>query len=125
MENSTTVGVIREEKVILKLTYGKTLSLSNVWYVPSLRKNLVSESLLNQAGHKFVMEDEKVVLTKNREFVDKGYMSNGMLVLNTISMNPNIFGFAFIVESIDLWHGRLGHVIMKLEDLRLSKALFA
>ena len=77
MGNSTTVEVIRKWKIILKLTSEKTLSLSNVLYVPSLCRNLVSESMLNRAGLKIILEGDKVVLTKNGEFVGKGYLSNG------------------------------------------------
>ena len=47
MGNTTTTKVIEKGNVILKLTSGKTLSLSNVLYVPSLRRNLVSRLLLN------------------------------------------------------------------------------
>ncbi|KAA0033483.1 ty1-copia retrotransposon protein [Cucumis melo var. makuwa] len=87
MENSVTAGVIEKGKIILKLTFEKTLSLSNVLYVSSLSRNLVSGSLLNQAGLKIVLEGDKVVLTKNGKFVGKGYLSNGLFVLNTVSMN--------------------------------------
>ena len=72
MENSVTVGVIGKGKVILKLTSEKTLSLSNTLYVPSLCKNLVSGSLLNRVSLKIILEGDKVVLTKNGEFVGKG-----------------------------------------------------
>ncbi|KAA0042080.1 ty1-copia retrotransposon protein [Cucumis melo var. makuwa] len=123
MGNSATAGVIGKEKVILKLTSEKTLSLSNVLYVSSLRRNLVSGSLLNRTGLKIVLEGDKVVLTKNGDFVGKGYLSNGLFVLNTISMNANASSSAYVIESANLWHGRLGHVnfasIRKLKDLRL------
>ncbi|KAA0068137.1 ty1-copia retrotransposon protein [Cucumis melo var. makuwa] len=123
MENSATAGVIGKGKVILKLTSGKTSSLCNVLYVPSLRRNLVSGSLLNRAGLKIVLEGDKVVLTKNEDFVGKGYLSNGLFVLNTISINANASSSAYVIEYANLWHGRLGHVnftsIRKLKDLRL------
>ncbi|TYK01594.1 ty1-copia retrotransposon protein [Cucumis melo var. makuwa] len=123
MENSATTRVIGKGKVILNLTSGKTLSLSNVLYVPSLRRNLVSGSMLNQVGLKTVLEDDKVVLTKNEDFVGKGYLSNGLFVLNTIFINENASSSAYVIESVNLWHGRLGHVnfasIRKLKDLRL------
>ncbi|KAA0056672.1 ty1-copia retrotransposon protein [Cucumis melo var. makuwa] len=123
MGNSATSGVIGKGKVILKLTSGKTLSLSNVLYVPSLRRNLVSGSLLNRAGLKIVLEGDKVILTKNGDFVGKGCLSNGLFVLNTISMNANASSSAYVIEFANLWHGRLGHVnfasIRKLKDLRL------
>ncbi|KAA0049713.1 ty1-copia retrotransposon protein [Cucumis melo var. makuwa] len=63
-------------------------------------RNLVSVSLLNGAGLKIVLEGDKIVLTKNGEFVGKGYLSNGLSVLNTVSINLS----AYIVESADLWH---------------------
>ncbi|KAL0555831.1 hypothetical protein IC582_004332 [Cucumis melo] len=123
MGNSAIAGVIGKRKVILKLTSGKTLSLSNVLYVPSLRRNLVSGSLLNQAGLKIILESDKVVLTKNGDFIGKRYLSNGLFMLNTISMNANASSSAYVIESANLWHDRLGNVnfasIRKLKDLRL------
>ncbi|KAL0349309.1 UNVERIFIED_CONTAM: hypothetical protein Sangu_1158700 [Sesamum angustifolium] len=50
MGNSTTAGVLGKGKILLKLTPGKTLALIDVLYVLSLRRNLVSGSLLNKAG---------------------------------------------------------------------------
>ena len=126
MGNTATAEVIGKVKVILKLNSGKTLSPSNVLYVPSLHRNLVSGSLLNRVGLKIILEGDKVVLTKNGEFVGKGYLSNGLFVLNTTFMNANTSSFAYIIESIDLWHGRLGHVnfasIRKHKDLKLINA---
>ena len=52
MGDSTTCVVTGKGKVLLKLTSGKTLSLNNVLYVPSLRRNLVSEAHLNKVGLK-------------------------------------------------------------------------
>lgn len=43
-------------KILLKLNSGKSLSLQNVLYVPSLRGNLISGALLNKAGVKLVFE---------------------------------------------------------------------
>ena len=41
--------VIGKGKVLLKLTYGKKLALSDVLHVPDIRSNLVSMSLLGKA----------------------------------------------------------------------------
>ena len=43
-----------------------------------------------------------MVLTKNGEFFVKGYMSNGLFVLNTAFMNVNISSYAYVIEAIDL-----------------------
>nr|GMC99741.1 Retrovirus-related Pol polyprotein from transposon TNT 1-94 [Ipomoea batatas] len=46
--------------VEIKLCFGKYLFLSNVIYVPSLRRNLVSGPLLVRAGIKLVFESEQL-----------------------------------------------------------------
>ncbi|KAL0304022.1 UNVERIFIED_CONTAM: hypothetical protein Sradi_6270300 [Sesamum radiatum] len=71
MGNSATAGVLGKGKVLLKLTSGKTLALQDVLYVPSLRRNLISGSLLNKVGLKIVLEADKVIITKNGDFIGK------------------------------------------------------
>ncbi|RVW64853.1 Retrovirus-related Pol polyprotein from transposon TNT 1-94 [Vitis vinifera] len=82
MGNSATSEIKGQGKVILKMTSGKELTLTNVLYVPEIRKNLVSGSLLNNHGFRLVFESNKVVLSKSRMYVGKGYMSDGMWKLN-------------------------------------------
>ncbi|KAL0348975.1 UNVERIFIED_CONTAM: hypothetical protein Sangu_1125300 [Sesamum angustifolium] len=83
MGNSATAGVMGKGKVLLKLTSGKILALLDVLYVPSLRRNLISGSLLNKVGLKIVLESDKVIITRNGDFIGKGYLSDGLFVLNT------------------------------------------
>ncbi|KAL0344271.1 UNVERIFIED_CONTAM: hypothetical protein Sangu_1314500 [Sesamum angustifolium] len=72
MGNSATAGVMGKGKVLLKLTSGKILALLDVLYVPSLRRNLISDSLLNKVGLKIVLESDKVIITRNGDFIGKG-----------------------------------------------------
>ena len=58
------------------MTFGKELTLTNVLYVPEIRKNLVSGSLLNSHRFWLVFESNKFVLSKSRMYVGKGYMSH-------------------------------------------------
>ncbi|KAL0453548.1 UNVERIFIED_CONTAM: hypothetical protein Slati_1332900 [Sesamum latifolium] len=60
MGNSATAGILEKRKVLLKLTSGKTLALQDVLYVPSIRRNLISGSLLNKVGLKIVLEADKI-----------------------------------------------------------------
>jgi hypothetical protein len=46
MENRSYARVLGVDTVILKFTLGKTVLLKNVQHVPSIKKNLVSGSLL-------------------------------------------------------------------------------
>ena len=50
MGNSTTSDTKGQGKVVLKMTYGKKMTLTNGLYVPEIHKNLVSGSLLNSHG---------------------------------------------------------------------------
>nr|GEY25544.1 hypothetical protein [Tanacetum cinerariifolium] len=54
----------------------KKFKLTNVLYVPEVRKNLVSGWLLNKFGFRFVFESDKFVLSKNQIYVGKGYAMN-------------------------------------------------
>ena len=51
--------------VDLKFTLGKIVQLKNVQHVPTIRKNLVSVSLLLRDGFKVVLESNKVVMSKH------------------------------------------------------------
>ncbi len=51
----------------------KKLILINVFYVPEIRKNLVSVNLLCKKGVKAIVEFDNLNLSKGRVFVGKGY----------------------------------------------------
>ena len=125
MGNSATSDIKGQGKAVLKIAYGKELTLTNVLYVPEIRKNLVFGSLLNSHGFRLVFESDKFVLSKSGIYVGKGYMSGGMWKLNVMTiikseMNKASFS-AYILESSNLWHGKLEHVnhdtLRKLIDL--------
>nr|GEW90621.1 60S ribosomal protein L23a [Tanacetum cinerariifolium] len=77
--NSATADIKGEGDVILKMTSEKELKLTNVLYVPEIRKNLVSGWLLNKFGFRLVFESDKFVLSKNQMYVGRGYAINAKL----------------------------------------------
>lgn len=110
MGNSASAQVLGKGTMDLELTFGKILTLNDVYFVLEIRKNLVSVTLLNKFGFKLVVKGDKVNVTKCGVFVGKGYVCNVMIKL-TINKN-NIF--AYITEhSSTLWHEILGHVNYK------------
>jgi len=124
--DSSTTKVLGKGKVLLKLTSGKTLALVDVLHVPTMRANLISVSLLGRAGVKVSFESDKIIMTKNNVFVEKGYCNQGLFVLNISDViNGNVATSAYMVESI--WHTRLGHVnvayIKKMQSLGLISGL--
>ncbi|GJT45154.1 retrovirus-related pol polyprotein from transposon TNT 1-94 [Tanacetum coccineum] len=86
MGNSVTADIKGEGDVILKMTSKKELKLTNY---------------------------DKFVLSKNQMYVGKGYALNGMFKLNVMVVMNNINKMnssTYLIESSNVWHGRLGHV---------------
>ena len=88
--------------------------LTNVLYVPEIRKNLVSGLLLNNHGFRLVFESNKFVPSKSGMYVGKGYISDCMWKLNVMTIiksNMNRESAStYMLELSSLCHGRLGHV---------------
>lgn len=87
MKNSTIARVLGKGNIFLKLTSGKNIVLDDVLYVLSLSRNFVYGNLLNKAGLKIVFEAAKVIITRNREFVRKGYLSKWVVCSEYYSYN--------------------------------------
>ncbi|CAM9000087.1 unnamed protein product [Rhodiola kirilowii] len=104
MGNSATSEVKGKGSVILKMTSGKELKLTNVSYVADNRKNLVSGALLDAHGFKIVFESQKVVLSKNGMYVGRGYVKDGMWKLNVIAIKTinKESSSAYLLESSNL-----------------------
>jgi hypothetical protein len=88
MENGSHVHVLGVGMVNLKLTSGKTMRLKNVQHIPTIKKNLVSGSLLCRDGFKLVFESNKCVLSKYGNCIGKRYESGGLFHLS-LSENCN------------------------------------
>ena len=71
MGDSRSTLVIDKEKVILKLTSTKVLTLCDILHVRDIHWNLVSVSLLGKTGVLILFDYDKIVLTKNNAFVGK------------------------------------------------------
>jgi hypothetical protein len=78
MGNGSHASVRGVGTVDLKLTLGKIVQLKNVQHVPSINKNLVSDSLLCRDGFKIVLESNKFIVSKCGQFIGKGYVCGGL-----------------------------------------------
>ena len=88
------------------------MQLKNAQHVPTIRKNLVSTSLLLRDGFKVVLKSNKIVLSKHGQFIGKGYECGGLFCLSLVdfcnkSVN-HIYGT--INDNASVWHSRLCHV---------------
>ncbi|PHU01485.1 hypothetical protein BC332_31272 [Capsicum chinense] len=89
MANSATAKVEGTGKICLKMTSSKLLTLKNVLYVPELRRNLISISLLDKNGFKCVTVSEKIVISKGEMYVGKGYLTEGLYKMNVMIVGIN------------------------------------
>jgi len=98
--------------VDLKFTSGKIVQLRNVQHVPTIRKNLVSVSLLLRDGFKVVLESNKVVMSKHGQFIGKGYDCGGLFRLSLADFcNKSVNHICGTINDISsVWHSRLCHV---------------
>ncbi|XP_062119205.1 uncharacterized protein LOC133832951 [Humulus lupulus] len=87
MGNSATSKIEGQGKVILKMTFGKELTLNNVLYISDIRKNLVSCSLLNKHGFHMVLESDK----------DQGLESEDKLRRRNRINTEKSFGLDFLI----------------------------
>jgi hypothetical protein len=90
--------------------------ISNVWYVPSFKKTLLSLILICQSGHQIVIEDGVIKINSikdNYKTMMIGY-EDGKLLIMKGTIIPRMKYFAGLVEigitPIRLWHVHFGHL---------------
>ena len=80
--DARTAKVVGKGKVVLKLTFGKSVALNVVLHVLDMRRNLVYGFVLNRAGLKLAFESNKLVLSRNGDFVGKSFCHRGLFILD-------------------------------------------
>jgi hypothetical protein len=125
MGNGSHASVCGVGTVDLKFTSGKIVQLRNVQHVPTIRKNLVSVSLLLRNGFKVVLDSNKVVMSKHGQFIGKGYDCGGLFRLSLADFcNKSVNHICGIInDNSSVCHSRLYHVnfglMSHLSSLRL------
>lgn len=100
---STQYVVEEMRKVALKMSFEKELTLNNILYVPDIRNNLISGSLLNKFAIHMIFESDIVVLSKSKMYVDNDYVTYEFFKLNVmIVVNKNEVMYAYLLESFNL-----------------------
>jgi len=66
-----------------------------------MRKNLVFGFLLNKTGLKLVFESNKLVLSRNGDFVGKGFCHGGLFVLDADCENMKQVKYFFCLFALD------------------------
>jgi hypothetical protein len=123
MGNGSRAHVLGVGTVILKFTSGKMVPLKSVQHVPSIKKNLVSASMLCRDGYKVVLESNKCVVSNHGTFVGKGYDCGGLFRLSLHDVCRKMVNSVNFSDESALWHSRFCHAsfgcLMRLANLNL------
>jgi hypothetical protein len=103
MGNGSHVHVLGVGMVDLKFTSGKTVLLKNMQHVPSIKKNLISGSMMCRNSYKIVLESNKCVMLRHDTFVGKGYDCGGMFRLSLLDVCNKVVNTVDISNESDLW----------------------
>jgi hypothetical protein len=80
-------------------------------HVLSIKKNLVSGSLLCRDGFKLAFESNKSVVSRYETFVGKGYESGGLFHFSLMdSCNNNVVNHVRHDDGCNIWHSQLCHI---------------
>ena len=100
--------------VSLNLPSGHVLLLKDVVYVPSMRRNLISVSILDKCGYAFEFGNGKLDVYFNSIIVGSGVLYDGLYMLNMNDMFVNsVIGHKrsrVDGNSSKLWHRRMRHI---------------
>lgn len=103
--------------------YGKEVkcTVKNVFYVPSLRRNLLSVKRLEMAGIRVVFADGQVCLYNNKILIGLGYRNN-LYEISFRVQNVECLNTETENDVTKIWHKRLGHICYSnLEKLIKNK----
>jgi hypothetical protein len=126
MGNGSHASVRGVGMIDLKLTSRKIVQLKNVQHVPSINKNLVSNSLFCRDGFKVVLESNKFVVSKCGQFIGKGYVCGDLFrfsVSNLCNKSVNNICDGINESDASIWYSHLCHLnfgsISRLSSLNL------
>jgi hypothetical protein len=102
MGNGSCAHVLGAGTVNLKFTSGKTMLLKNVHHVSSIKKNLVSSSMMCRDGYKIILESNKYVVSRHGTFIGKGYDCGGLFRLFLFDVCNKVVNIANISDESDL-----------------------
>ncbi|KAM2147950.1 hypothetical protein ACFX1Q_004634 [Malus domestica] len=104
------IGTVR-----IKLESGFILELQDVFYVPSIRRNLVSVSQLVKKNFELSINDSGFIIYQDLQIIGNGFHVGGMFQLNIREScyMANMVGQKRLHQSetsSTLWHKRLDHI---------------
>ena len=113
--NGSNISAVAVGSLDLHLASGLVLNLKNVYYVPSVFRNILSVSCLDADGFCFEISNSCMVIRKDNIFYANAFISNGLYLLDIkddkqlLNVNNKRLKSSQTDETL-LWHHRLGHI---------------
>ena len=110
--NGSCISAVAVGSLDLHLSSGLVLNLRNVYYFPSVFRNIISVSCLDAEGFDFKIRNSCMVIRKDNIFYANAFISNGLYLLDTkddkqlLNINNKRLKTSQNVETL-LWHHRL------------------
>jgi hypothetical protein len=120
--DDSTVEIMGKGTIVFQ---GDQWVLSDVYYIPRLRSNLVSLGQLTEMGHRVLLDDDMLeVVNKQiaRMIMRVPRTLNRMYKIELSTIEPKCL-MASIDDQAWLWHGRLGHVNFRSLKQLVSKEM--
>ncbi|KAL0402423.1 UNVERIFIED_CONTAM: hypothetical protein Slati_4272200 [Sesamum latifolium] len=101
MGNSSTAEVLGIGSVDLKFPSGRILSLKGVHHVSTVRRNIISGSVIVREGYELAFKFNKVVIQQFGIFIGKGYLDDGLFKFRVENDKNDISGS--IVLNVEIY----------------------
>ncbi|KAG8499626.1 hypothetical protein CXB51_006086 [Gossypium anomalum] len=114
MGNNASCKIAGVGTIKVKMFDGVVRTLSDVWYVPELKRNLISLSTLDSKGYRYTAERGVLKISKGSLVVMKGQRKTAKLYVlqgSTVTGDAAVASSSLSDDDITkLWHMRLGHM---------------
>ncbi|KAD5961160.1 hypothetical protein E3N88_12633 [Mikania micrantha] len=108
--DESTVGIKGKGTVLFDCKTGDQFALTNVYYIPALKNNVISLGQLTEGGYEAVMKDNYLRLFDETErLVMKVQRSSNRLYKIALTIGKQVCLAMKLDEDAWVWHARLGH----------------
>jgi GAG-pre-integrase domain len=110
--NGAQVAAVTVGSIELCLPSGLIMELENIYFVPSISKNIISISCQEMNDFSFVIKDNGCSIYKYELYYGSSFMMNGLYMLE---INKPVFNINKRLKTSHenmtfMWHCRLGHI---------------
>ena len=113
MRNNTFSGIEGVEKICIRGSDGSIVILTDVKFMPTMGRNLISFGCLEKSGCTYEGGDYRVKFFKDGVEVLSGKCTDGLYYLEGTVLKGESHSAISKVTSIKKWHSRLGHISQK------------